>query len=387
MCSQNDLELEYDHLSGRYNEELYKCLLHLKNEKTLSNDWKDSKYFTEAECDFNIVCTHKKQEELNAKWFSYHASLASKMQRDTIDVGGLKLFVGCPIICNVNMKSKKIFNSERFYVTNIDNDTVELQNTQTEEIHKLTFEEMTIKKKSKFENDRPKFMHGYAETVYRLQGITLRKNYNVYEIERMTFENIYVALSRATCKEKIGIKHIDKKFHDASPSIQYKAHITKKEPYMGYIYKLYDDNNSYIGCTNNVERREEEHYEKPVSDKMKEWLSTGKKKMEVLDSFKVLDDCEMLAIEKLYIQKLKPNMNTQHTNCSEEIKWDNNIHHVEVKGFNINEGKNYYYIRYTDKDGKRVVKKKNFDEGTRDWAYNYMLEEQAKLIKAYKLTM
>ena len=46
----------------------------------------------------------------------------------------------------------------------------------------------------------------YAFTTFRSQGNTIREPFNIHEVEKMTFENLYTALTRATCLEDI---HLD----------------------------------------------------------------------------------------------------------------------------------------------------------------------------------
>src|SRR5688572_23275191 len=46
----------------------------------------------------------------------------------------------------------------------------------------------------------------YGATVYKFQGKTIREEYNIYDVEKMPFREMYTALSRAT---KMGNIHFE----------------------------------------------------------------------------------------------------------------------------------------------------------------------------------
>lgn len=83
------------------------------------------------------------------------------------------------------------------------------------------------------------FKPAYAMTA---QGSTINRNYSIYEYQRMKHDMLYVALTRAR----------EKQFTNFCDIEIYRA-------YTGYIYRYTYNNKSYIGSTNNIQKRKEQH--------------------------------------------------------------------------------------------------------------------------------
>ena len=88
------------------------------------------------------------------------------------------------------------------------------------------------------------FKPRFAMTVHKSQGSTFTENYSIYEYEDMTSRMLYVALTRARDKQQINFCKID----------DYK-------PHTGYIYCYEYSGMYYVGSTNNLKKRKEEHRE------------------------------------------------------------------------------------------------------------------------------
>ena len=88
------------------------------------------------------------------------------------------------------------------------------------------------------------FKPRFAMTVHKSQGSTFTENYSIYEYEDMTSRMLYVALTRARDKQQINFCKIE----------DYK-------PHTGYIYCYEYSGRCYIGSTNNLSKRKQEHKE------------------------------------------------------------------------------------------------------------------------------
>ena len=82
----------------------------------------------------------------------------------------------------------------------------------------------------------------YAITVHKAQGATFNKPYSIYEYKRMKHYMLYVCLARTTKQEYVNF-----------------CDIQCLKPYTGYIYTYSYNNVSYIGCTTDLNNRQEKH--------------------------------------------------------------------------------------------------------------------------------
>ena len=82
----------------------------------------------------------------------------------------------------------------------------------------------------------------YAMTVHKAPGMTINNDYAIYEYDIMKHDMLYVALIRIPKEEYVNLCDI-------------KINI----PRTGYIYRYSYDNNSYIGCTTDIEKQQEYH--------------------------------------------------------------------------------------------------------------------------------
>ena len=359
MCCQNLCELNYDPNNGRYDTNLKIKLTNLLIEKKLDdNNWKSKSLFDESETDFTITMLTKTRDEINKRWFKI------KSQGATIKIiNGVKVFEGMPIIIHdTNFKKQNIFNSERYYISKINSDSLELDGVRT---------------LPNFNINPDHIKYGYADTVYRVQGATLRSPYNIVELNLMTLNHIYTAISRATCMEHIGLSYIDKTFSSRIKNVCKEKDIDFPKMTKGYIYKMSDLEGFYIGQTSqDTVEREKQHYEHPTSEKMATWLAKGKKKFEIIDEFNFLDSKEMDSLETAYIAKLNPNMNTYLVVKKAQIAQETKLNEIHYDRFKVVDTPKASYLRIQWKE-EGVQKEKK-------WRYNANnKEEKMKEAKAY----
>lgn len=366
MCDQNLCDLEYQ--QGRYDSVLHSELVSFIETRTLSENWKQKRLFTPEECDFNIVMTKKTRDTLNTKWYTQRS-----VGKNVVKINNMSVFVGMPLISYVNLKSFNIWNSERYYIKSIKTDYIELE--RDGELRSLARSELKS----------PNFLYGYADTVYRVQGATLRFAYNVHEVGAMTWNNLYVALSRPTTMDSIGIKFTSREFVKQMPPKKGRIVAPTKVTLSDcYIYKIHDGEYMYIGRTNKPERRFLEHLENPTSEKMSAWLAKGGQSFDIIDSFTYIETKEMNALEEWYIGQLdaEKSMNTQNVKKVVEAVKPKIELKIDDDRFKIADTGSSYRMQWRD-DGKRREKELKYNVHNHDQQLQKMQEFRRELIKMF----
>lgn len=371
MCEQNFCSLEYLKESGRYDEATRLVLVEfLKTGKV-----KGTKLWNYQSCDFNITATRATKAMINSSWHSKLKPAVTKKVRD------LELFEGIPIISNTNFKTEQIYNSERYYVVSIDATHIHLK--KSKEKLQSNFSERSIELCKIKKGD---FSYGYADTVHRLQGVTIASNYNIWETDKMSLNNLYTALSRTTKWEQVGFEVSDKTYKFETQ----KYHVVKHEPIVsvGYIYKMWDDDGYwYIGRTDDPKRREEEHYTSPDEpEKMKTWLATGRKHFAVIDSCNYINLKDFAKLEKNAIQQT-PNQekskNTQHILAAAQKQSETNVEvAIDCDRFNIVDGKTEFRIQWRI-EGKQNKKSWRYNANNKEEKRKAAEEFRRELVKKY----
>ena len=106
----------------------------------------------------------------------------------------------------------------------------------------------------------------YAFTTYRSQGGTIEEPFNIYEVDKMNYEELFTALTRTRCLENI---HLDmtklKKFYKRKSRFFKFREIYDTTKY-GIVYEASENGKFYIGMTSREkEIRFDEHTKDPKS--------------------------------------------------------------------------------------------------------------------------
>ena len=219
----------------------------------------------------------------------------------------------------------------------------------------------------------------YAATVYKYQGKTITSKYNIFDVEYMSFKEMYTALSRATKIDDIYFDYelvCDKIFDDDRNCLVEDTLLKKTK--RGIIYELYTDEGMmfYVGQTiKKIEDRYKEHLEwkkGPInrcmsSDKKYKW------NINILTDIYYFNENELDRLEKKYIVGYKKdgyiNVNIQlqpkkvnAINNEIEMK-RNELHAKAEKLLHIEELNDRYRIKYTV-DGEKKAKYCRFSKKT-----------------------
>ena len=169
--------------------------------------------------------------------------------------------------------NKKYYNSEDFIVVDFDDEYFSLKTPSGD----------TIRIDIKFINHFKPF---YGITVHKAQGMTIDKPYSIYEYDKMKHDMYYVALTRTSKEEYVNF-----------------CDIRINRPRTGYIYRYSYNNNSYIGCTTNIEKRKEGHKNNvtyKAGGAIQE-IGYDNFEFEILDKIKFNDWGELYDIEQNYM--------------------------------------------------------------------------------------
>ena len=176
-----------------------------------------------------VDAINKKNNEMYAKVYD-HQELEGKK-------GKFFLYKTLPVIANKT--TDDYCNNENFTVQSFNDETVTIANDYTNNL------------KINMANFIDNFNLCYAMTVHKSQGMTINDSFTIYESDRMSKKMLYTAMSRATHSKHINFSNI------------------KISMFTGFIYKYTSKSSGrcYIGSTNNIKRRKQDHSESLDDDK------------------------------------------------------------------------------------------------------------------------
>ena len=212
----------------RFNEDVL-----LQDAHTVSDGGKiDFTKYNNKEHELSLCHSNDAVDAINKKWNEHYA----KKHNKTKEVNGFDntkfiMYPGLNIMAYKTHNTYKFTNSQELKIISWTDNSIQLKNEKNELI------EIEMERTTSF---KPRF----AMTVHKSQGSTFTENYSIYEYEDMTSRMLYVALTRARDKQQINFCKID----------DYK-------PHTGYIYCYEYSGRCYIGSTNNLSKRKQEHKE------------------------------------------------------------------------------------------------------------------------------
>ena len=205
-------------------EELLKDTRAIRNGGTIDYSTYTAQEYPTALCHSNDAV-----DAINKTWNEYYAKQHTKTQIvNGFDNTKYILYQGLKMLSYKTHGQRLFKNSQQFILEEWNDNILILKQTKGKNTGRII--EIDIKYSVSF---KP----GYAMTVHKSQGQTIRENYSIYEYEDMTQKMLYVAMTRATKKLHINFCKIDK----------YK-------PHTGYIYSYEYNGTRCIGSTNNLKK-------------------------------------------------------------------------------------------------------------------------------------
>ena len=277
-------ELEYIESSARYDKELFDILQVLLKQGNVNHKFKKNN----KNLKINIVATNALRKQITKQFCTEGEEMETQfIYQQNKEV--YKVCEGTPVICTKNLKKLKFYNAQTF------------------EVEAITDRFVCVNKvllpKDKFCKS---FLPNYATTVNRMQGATIKEEFNIWEAHKMDRNKLYTALSRATCAGNIHLSKV-KEFYEIAEyhreSMEFKPTENPFKNGKVYLIKL-SENRYYIGETiKTKEARLIEHLEDkegPLRDHRDD-----------IESIKVLAKCpsesqkELMRYETYYIQEFQ----------------------------------------------------------------------------------
>lgn len=186
----NQIELTKCRRSNNDGKELF----NICNNIISKQSYDVTKCVPKTDCDFNIAVSNKKRCEVNEQCMKRYINNNPKLNsifiaNNTTDDNAqdITLMVGMPVICKKNLKSLNIFNNYWLSVTSINDDKITMKVDNTDDV--------IIIDANTFHNS---FRLGFCVTSYSSQGMTINKDYGIYEWRKMNNRHRYVCLSRSS---------------------------------------------------------------------------------------------------------------------------------------------------------------------------------------------
>lgn len=208
--------------------------------------------------------------------------------------------IGMPVFAMMNNRELEIYNSQRFKIEAFTSDGVKLEGKDAIVPNKIF---------------GMVFGYGFCDSVYRYQGDAICEEYNIYDVEIMSRNELYTALSRCKNINQVSFTYTTKYFKPVQPTTDIVKTLEKHTRTLktGFIYKIdFSDERVYIGMTSRtIEERMQEHREFPVSKKMREALASEPGQISVLVQTTYTCEEQLHKIEKKYIK--------QHNHLGEKL--------------------------------------------------------------------
>ncbi len=363
LCNYNLIIKGYVKNCARYEKKLYQILDYFKETKHIPDVLNYKK--VKSNVLLSICKTNIEREKENDRIIN-----VIKKENKNIVWYHDKYHVGQKVISNINLKSLGLYNSRFYYISSFNAGLVSLSDTINGEPLKnkdgsVFFMKVFKKSKKGIKNN---IDPAYCITVYRYQGDTIEQEYNILESEKMTFNEMYTALSRGRSLDKVHWNYVKKIFKIETENKR-TVRIHQIHPSKGEIYELSNnvENKFYVGCTeNDTEHRFLEHKnqkeDSPIHKHghLEDWKT---KKISNLYYFKKED---LLKLEKVFILKYKAEgkeiINTQGIGKLIEVKAIRpNIAQDVLKKYKIIKHVDFFRLQYNDENGKKQQIRKTFN--------------------------
>jgi len=308
------ITLEYNPATGRYDASMYKNLMTFKKTGILPREMVRGLFPDSIELLY-IVRDHNARTRGNKKISELYMQQTKKPAVQITNKKGVveTYAAGMPLIAFDNL-NQTIDNGDRFTIVAIDKTNATIRRD-----HDRVELEVSL------DDFKKCLRHGWYETVARFQGATVTKKYNIVWDPKMSWNELYTAISRAKRIEDVGLEVPPGTFHkrDRQPQYSREVHPGGEDAKKTVIYRLTDHKgNTYVGeTTRTLEERFEEHKTKPTCAKMKKWLNENEVKAEQLFEFLSPSDQCTRTIERRVVHSVPSHlrMNTTFGNDDKGI--------------------------------------------------------------------
>jgi hypothetical protein len=240
-------------------------------------------------CEVNVCKLNTTRVQVNAGCLE---RFISDHPFDVYELNETTWVIGMPVICNDNSKEYNVYRSQIYKIKSIGVEETVLIGPDDEKIIPNSILQTS-------------FEVAFCVTVYKYQGSTIRENYNIWDVNKMTHNELYTAMSRGISLDKVHFNYTNKVYvHDVPETkcIKYQAEV--KTRMAGKIYIVSNGDWVYVGSTcQTLEERLKEHIAKPVNKEMAKLMMDEDVNISLCQEVPVINDADLLAVEDQWIKK------------------------------------------------------------------------------------
>ncbi|KAL4442003.1 hypothetical protein ABPG74_003754 [Tetrahymena malaccensis] len=256
MVDFNLLKMKYKSVS-RFEGETLKIVNklldgHFEYENTSEDEFEDTDG-VDLSVRHHITLTNKRKDKINKMMVEKYFNQYFKE---------INVTVGMYYMCKENVKDIQLFNGQLFEVSKFEDGKLTLSQYGIDRELILNLNQMNNNLFYKF------FEYGFARTIYKIQGITIRERMQIHEGNRMSMNEFYTSITRTTDIKNVLILQY-KQFYKKEirehqyqkQRIDYGSDDRLEVDVTGKIYKIELPNGKvYVGqTTRSVETRLKEH--------------------------------------------------------------------------------------------------------------------------------
>jgi len=246
MCS-DIIRLEYRCESGRYGPRLLKVLKEFDHTGKLKYKFppprhplqRNITYLNNTRRKVNALCSEKYNQDGVDMMFKYQGKTE----------GPYKIYVGLEMLCKANLHRYGMVNNQLYVIQDMTERGITINDVELDILLFTT-----------------SFVPSYAGTVYTYQGLTINGQYCINDAKFMNRNQLYTALSRATCIDDIciagGVRRYYEKEKISTTATYKKCHVSMFDKGKLYEISVCRDGTTlyYVGSTcNKIKHRLKEH--------------------------------------------------------------------------------------------------------------------------------
>lgn len=301
LCDGNLVQLKYN---KRNNEtENY---IKIFNNQPLDN----SKFSDRPPQQLNLTKSNKYRISINDNKMDKTGYFIPKTKKNKYSQD-IWINIDTPIMCVKNNKKLNIKNGAFYTLTCVSKDNIIIRMKDGDTLTNFTDDMFS-----------EHFVVAYAVTNHKVQSITIRHNYNIYEWNKMTTREKYTAYSRTGNADYVKI--ISKYEPNNKLYEELKEYFSTN--YIIYMWKSLNENdkNIYIGSTIDFDKRKEEHiracndvnsvnYKFYIYDYIRNHGGINNWEMLIVDKFYAENTREAEKMEQYYINTMMPSLNSKNS--------------------------------------------------------------------------
>lgn len=287
MCGNMICEVAYKPRLARYDNRMYDALCDFDKTGKLSHVWNVGIPKTYKHLSWKVKTAERVNAEMFGKWVEEHGS-------EVVSLAGMKVCAGMPLVCKENDKKRGFFKTQEWVLEEVVGKAVAVSRGEKKEV--LSYGDF-----------KHFFDYAFCRTIHKAQGITLSGKYVVHDVNSMSKNLMYTALTRGTCLANVYLatKPNPNRVYRYEVEEQVMADTKTLEAKIGRIYRLRMCGLTYIGKTEQtLAERLEKHRTNPTNSRMKAMIEAGHvPTIELVEEIKFVADAVLKKVEDEWIER------------------------------------------------------------------------------------